>query len=282
MRVRLRHSAAACTPLAIAIVLSSALAARAAADLDQLAQRASCLIEPNSIVKLSSAVQGTIAKVEVARGDRVKAGQVVARLESEVEEVMLKAAELRAQSTAVMRARQAERQFALRKLERVRDLATRSVASTQQLEEAQSQAEVANAAVEQAEYEHSAAEIEARRLRATLERRIARSPVEGVVTRVELKAGEYADPQAPIAVIAEVHQLLVQVYLGALAFPLIEAGQPAEVQPSEVIGGSFRAEVMTKDPIIDPASGLFQVTLRLPNPKGEIPAGIRCKVRFVR
>ena len=48
-----------------------------------------CVIEPQQTVKLSSAVAGVIREVAVDRGDTVKKGQVVARLEAGVEEANL-------------------------------------------------------------------------------------------------------------------------------------------------------------------------------------------------
>jgi multidrug efflux pump subunit AcrA (membrane-fusion protein) len=53
--------------------------------LEHEAARASCLVEANSVIKLSSATQGTLSQVNFKRGAAVKVGQIVAQLESEVE-----------------------------------------------------------------------------------------------------------------------------------------------------------------------------------------------------
>src|SRR5262249_18396927 len=117
--------------------------------------------------------------------------------------------------------------------------------------------------------------------KAIIERRLIRSPVDGVVTRVDLHAGEFADSSNPVAVIAEIRPLLVEVYLPVDAYPLLAVGMRAQVKPQEPIGGSYEAEVITKDPQIDAASGMFQVTLKLPNEKEQVPAGLRCAVEFL-
>ena len=44
-----------------------------------------CVIEPNMTVELSSRADGIIENLLVERGDRVTAGQVVAKLDSRVE-----------------------------------------------------------------------------------------------------------------------------------------------------------------------------------------------------
>jgi multidrug efflux pump subunit AcrA (membrane-fusion protein) len=45
-------------------------------------------------------------------------------------------------------------------------------------------------------------------------------------------------------------------------------------------GGTHRAKVTVKDPVVDTASSTFMVRLELPNPKRDILSGVRCKIRF--
>lgn len=252
-----------------------------AAEIDSFTSNASCLIEANSIVKLSSPVQGALSKVLVQRGDHVTAGQVIAELDSDADQAALTAAEAKADSMVIIESKQAEYKAARAKLERTGQLINKAIMSQAQFEEAQMQSEVARLSVDQAKFEKTMAQIEVKRLRVLLDRRHIRSPINGVVTKIELHAGEYADPQqTPVAVIAEIVPLLVQVYLPVGAFPLVRIGAAVEVRPAPPIGGAYEAEVIAKDPQIDAASGLFQVTLRLPNPGEEIPAGLRCAIRF--
>jgi multidrug efflux pump subunit AcrA (membrane-fusion protein) len=44
--------------------------------------------------------------------------------------------------------------------------------------------------------------------------------------------------------------------------------------------GTYSARITVIDRVIDAASGTFRIRLELPNPKNEIPAGLRCKVKF--
>jgi RND family efflux transporter MFP subunit len=244
--------------------------------------QSSCLIDANQIVKLSSSMQGTLSKILVRRGDHVQTGQVVAELESEVEQAMYEAADLRAKSDAVIRARAAEKANAGRKLERQRQLMAKSVISPQILEDAETAAEVAKFAEEQAKLDQQLAGSEAKRLQATIERRTVRSPVNGVVTKVELHEGEFADPPVTLAIIAEIRPLLVEIYLPVDVYPHIQIGMNLEIRPQEPIGGAHVASILTKDPQIDSASGTFRITLKLPNTDEAIPAGIRCTARSVK
>src|SRR5262249_39657205 len=117
-------------------------------------------------------------------------------------------------------------------------------------------------------------------LKAIIERRLVYSPVNGVVTKLELHAGEYADPASPIAMIAENRPLLVEIYLPVEVYPDVKSGMPVVIKPRQPIGGVYSANIANKDPIIDSASGTFQVTAYLANEDASIPAGVRCGVEF--
>jgi RND family efflux transporter MFP subunit len=268
----------------LATCLAGAIAAAPAAAQDRLealTARASCLIEANRILRLSMPTPGLIAQVHVRRGDRVQAGQVVAELESEVERAQLAAAQLRAASGALIAGRRSELQNAEARLARSRGLAQREIASRQQVEDAQTAVDAARAALEQAQLDQRLAVLEAERLQATLDRRRAISPVDGVVTRVDLHAGEYADTAVPVLTIAEIRPLRVEVYLPVEAYPLVRAGMSAEIRPQEPLGSVHRARVVARDPLIDSASGLFQLLLMLPNEDESVPSGLRCRIRLL-
>jgi RND family efflux transporter MFP subunit len=260
------------------------LTAAVAQEIDLISKRTSCLISANSVIKLSSQAQGLLAKVNVQRGDPISAMAVVAELESSVEQATLQAAKLKAEADALVSSKAAELGFAEQRLGRQRELAGKNIvsASAQSLEEAETRVAVARSDLLQAELDRKLAAVDVERLTATLERRILRSPVNGVVATVEMHPGEYADPANVIATISETQPLKVEVYLPTDAYPMIRPGMRAEIRPQEPIGGSYVAEVASKDAQIDAASGLFQIRLRLDNPDNAIPAGLRCTVRFLR
>jgi multidrug efflux pump subunit AcrA (membrane-fusion protein) len=47
-----------------------------------------------------------------------------------------------------------------------------------------------------------------------------------------------------------------------------------------VLKQTVSAKVSTVDRVIDPASGTFRIRLTLPNPRNDIPSGLRCQVNF--
>ena len=75
------------------------LQAQTAAPLD-------CLLEPNRVIDVSSAVRGVLSAVEVDRGDLVEQDQVIARLDSAVEQAAMELAQARARANAEVQADQ--------------------------------------------------------------------------------------------------------------------------------------------------------------------------------
>jgi len=86
--------------LLLAILASRALSAAPGAGMDA---DLNCVILPDEQVEASSPVPGVIEEVLVRRSDRVERGQVLARLESSVEEATVALASARAQTDAEIR-----------------------------------------------------------------------------------------------------------------------------------------------------------------------------------
>jgi len=108
------------------------------------------------------------------------------------------------------------------------------------------------------------------------------APFSGVVMDRMLNPGDLAEAgtgRKPILKVAQVEPLRVEVVLPLEAFRKISVGSTATVTP-ERLGGHFPATVKVVDSVFDSASGTFGVRLELPNPKGTLPAGIRCGVEF--
>jgi RND family efflux transporter MFP subunit len=266
---------------AFAVSLVLAAGPAKAETLADYTRRASCLIGPNNVFKLSIGVQGTLETVMVERSDKVKKEQIIARLESGVEQAQLEAAKARAETDAIIRLKKTVHAAAAAKLERLKTLLAQTVATQQAVDDAGSAAAVALAELEQAELDKKLAAFEVERLEATLRRRTLRAPANGVVTAVDLHRGEYADSANSIATITEIDPLKVAVYLPADAYPLVAVGMHAQITPKETSSKSREAIVTVKDPQIDASSGLFLVQLRMPNPDGDIPAGVSCNAEFL-
>lgn len=238
-----------------------------------------CLVQPRQEVTVSAAIEGVVQDVLVDRGDLVKKGQVVARLESSVERASVSVAKARAESTGRVESGQARLQFASKELARQLRLQQQEVASESEMEEAKSVKDIAEAELLEAREQTKIAEYELQRSRAILGRRTIKSPVNGVVVEKILKEGEYADPPQLMR-LAEIDPLRVEVFAPLELYGHIEVGAQVEVRPEQPVGGSHMATVSVVDKVVDAASGTFGVRLDLPNPDYAIPAGLNCRVSF--
>jgi multidrug resistance efflux pump len=113
--------------------------------------------------------------------------------------------------------------------------------------------------------------------------RTIRSPINGVVVDVMRRPGEFGaiSFKDPIMTLAEIHPLHVEAILPSTMYGKISLGQRAQVVPEQPIGGRYETAVTVVDRVVDAASGTMGVRLELANPKGAIPAGVRCRVQFM-
>jgi RND family efflux transporter MFP subunit len=239
-----------------------------------------CLIQPKVVLKLGTPVPGLISEVLVDRGSVVKKGDVLARLESGVEEAALSLAQARAENDATVRSNRAKVDFQRRKDERFKQLRRNDTVSFATADEAETAARVAEHELDEAEVTLRLAGLEATRARELLKQRTIRSPIDGVVVERKLGAGEYAYDQAHLMTVAQIDPLNVEVFVPLTQFGKIRPGLKAEVRPEQPVGGRYTATVTIVDQVFDAASGTIGVRLELPNPEYAVPAGLKCQVRF--
>jgi len=266
--------------LAILIVSMAAGAGCANAQETKPEGQFDCLIQPKMVLKLGTSVPGLLSEVLVDRGDVIKKGDVVARLESGVEQAAVLLAKARAENDATVRSSIAKLEFLRRKDERSKLLRKNDTVSVAVADEAETSARVAEQDVEEAKVNLALAGLEVARANEVLKLRTIRSPIDGVVVERKLGPGEYAYDQAHLLTISQIDPLLVEVYVPLSQFGKIHVGASAEIRPEEPVGGRYAARVTVVDQVFDAASGTIGVRLELPNPNYALPAGLKCRVRF--
>ena len=211
------------------------------------------MIEPYEIVKISSQVAGILEMV-VERGDMVRKGQVVAQLRAGVENANVNLARVQVE-------------FSKRKLERNREMFLKKHISEHEKDEFETEIAKGEALLQDAVEK--------------LEMRTIRSTVDGVVMKRELSTGEYVGDK-PILAIAQIHPLNVEVIVPVRQLGSVHQGMYAEVRPESPVGGVYVGKIVIVDKVVDAASGTFGVRVELPNPSLNLPAGLRCRVRFLK
>lgn len=263
------------------LLLAAPLMLAASPSLAQLPQSMGldCVIEPSREIALSSAVTGIIESIEVDRGDTVREGQLLARLNSGVERASVALAKQRAQSDIKITSQKERLELAQRDRRRVDTLRTNNMISEREQDETRTTARLAQLDYDTAVEERTISELEYERAQEILKLREITSPLNGYVVDRFKNVGEYVEEQ-PILVLAQVNPLYVEVIAPVELYRKIEAGMTARIFPEAPIGGELEAVVKTVDPVVDAASGTFRVRLELDNSDNSIPAGIACSIAF--
>lgn len=265
----------------LALLLALAPGAAAPARADLASTELDCLIEPRKVIRLGSEVTGVLDEVNLERGDVVKAGQLVAKLQSGVEEATVKLARARSENGVPIKARTARLDFALGREERTAKLFKKKIVSGEQMETAMTERRLAELDLSEAEMDVGMAKLQLRQAIALLNQRMIISPIDGVIVQRALSPGEFINEQSHVVTIAEMGVLNIEVFVPIAFYGAVTIGMRGEVRPEEPVAGVYEATVTIVDELFDPASGTFGVRLRLPNPDHALPAGLRCKVRFL-
>jgi membrane fusion protein, multidrug efflux system len=194
------------------------------------------VVEPLRTVGVNSQLAGAVTQVFAEEGTRVRAGQVLVRMDDR---------ELAAQ----VRSLQASFAVAESNYQRAEQLRERQV-------------------VTQAEYDRDRAAYEAARaqldgLRTRLSYATVRAPVDGVVTRKAVEQGDVVGAQARLFEIGELATLVVRVNVSERDVVSLRAGQPADIGLDAFPGQSYTGTIRRIFPAADPASRLVPVEVAL-------------------
>ena len=140
-----------------------------------------CVIEPSMVVELSSSEDGIIEQVFVDRGDRVEANQILAKLESGLEQAALNYARERSQMTAEVLLHKASLAYGVKNQQRITELQEKKLVSLNESERVRTETEIERYKLQQAKENKRLAELELGRALETVKRHAMRSPIDGVV-----------------------------------------------------------------------------------------------------
>jgi len=242
-----------------------------------------CLIEPSQKLEMRSPVSGQIVAIHVERGSVVRKGQVLVTLDSNVEQATLAAASYRAVMEGQIRAAQSRLANVTQRLKRRDELQKENFISAQDRDDTAAEVRVAEAELLEARDNRELAKLEARRLTAVVARYSLVSPINAVVTDRLQNPGELAQTSetnnantSAIVKLAQTDPLRVDVVLPVARYGAVKVGAVVDIKPEPPFSGVYKATVRVVDRVVDAPSGTFRVRLELPNPNGDITAGIKC------
>ncbi len=236
----------------------------------------SCFIEPSETIDLGSPVAGLIEEILVERATPVSANQIVARLESTIEDTNLRVAAVQAQFSAEVIEYETLTARLKEKYRRAKAMYEQHAIPGNAYQDARMEYQVAAQQLENARHKRRVAQIEYDRAKRLREIRNIRSPIDGVVIERLLGAGELVQDK-PILTIAKIDPLKVEVILSVESFGTVTPGQQLRIRALE-LDTEHEATVSLVDQVVDSASGTYRATLTLPNPEHQIAGGLKCEV----
>jgi RND family efflux transporter MFP subunit len=239
-----------------------------------------CLIQPDSEADVGSPVVGVVESISVERGDRVRKGQVLAKLRSRVEAASLKVAKTRAEADADVKAARANYRYLQQELARAEDLYQQKFISKAALEKSRAEMQVAKEKLEQAKKQLDVWKREVELAKAQLELRAIRAPFSGMIAERHVSVGERIEDQ-PMFRLTQVDPLRVEIVVPAGLFGTIQKGMAVKVTPDLPNFDPLDAKVVLVDEFVDAASNTFRVRAPLPNSNGKIPYGSRCTAQLI-
>lgn len=225
-------------------------------------------LEPQQTVDIAAAETGVLRKINVSEGAEVKAGDVLAVLDSRLIEASLKVAKAKKNSTATILGASAEWEVSKNKLAQFTKLYTAGNARKDELVRAELEEKIAAAKLSRAREQKKILELEYQRILMQIEHRIIRSPVNGVVVTVNREAGELVSAShGPFIRIVDISQMKFITNVPQEDVRKISRGHEISIELDEG-GENLTGIVEHVSPIIDPTSDTVKVSVSLENPGG--------------
>jgi HlyD family secretion protein len=230
---------------------------------------ASGQIVPKKAVDISADITGRIVAIPVKEGQEVKQGQLLLRIDpSQYEAGVAQArATLSSSEASALQAR-ANRDQAKRAYDRAQQLrqTDTKLVSDEQLEQAQTQFQVAEAVATSAERQVDQARAALNQAEDQLSKTVLRSPIDGEVTRVAVEEGEVAVPgtfskeTGLLMTVSDLSVIIVKVQVDETDVVRLQLGDSADVTIDAFPDTTFSGRVtkISQSAILSASAGAAQ------------------------
>ncbi|HET9065570.1 MAG TPA: efflux RND transporter periplasmic adaptor subunit [Gemmatimonadales bacterium] len=222
-----------------------------------LSVNATGTIKSEATTMVKSETQGTVAEVLVRPGDRVRQGQVMARLDTKPLELALERAEANH--------RNAQARYSA---EIIPDSAATGAPPT-----------AARRAYARASSGLETAEVDLREAHLNLERAEIKAPFDGVIERVAIAVGERISSGADVAMVVDITHLRVDARVMEHDIPLLSRGGDAQVMVAAMPGDPIRGTIAAVLPLVDSAGKAGTAVVRIRG-DGKLRPGMYAEVRL--
>ena len=238
---------------------------------------------------VASKATGRLEWLNVREGSTVRAGEILARLESnDVKAQMQQAAAGVRVAQANLEQGTAELKDATRALERSRDLLAQKFVSAAAHDIVAARHEKAQAAIHGYRASIAVAQANLRVAEVAVEQTLIRAPFDGVVLTKNANVGDVLTPfssalgsQAAVVTMADMTTLEVEADVSEANLARVKLEQPCEIQLDALPGQRFRGIVQRTVPTVDRAKATVLVKVRFVDADPRILPEMSAKVAFL-
>jgi len=238
---------------------------------------------------ISSKATGRLEWLGVAEGSRVKAGELIARIDNRdvVAQEQSAEAQVGAARAGVEQAR-VEQQNAQVELRRNEDLVTKGFISQSALDTAKARADRATAQVASASAALNAALANARNAKVAVDYTEIRAPFDGVILSKTANVGDLVTPfsnatdsKGAVVSMADMSTLEVEADVSESSLSKVKVGQPAEVVLDALPDTRFRGHISRMVPTVDRAKATVMTKVKFDAIDPRILPEMSAKVSFL-
>jgi membrane fusion protein (multidrug efflux system) len=205
-------------------------------------------------VTVAADLPGLVSRIEFDSGKKVRAGDVLVRLDTRQEQAQLAAAE-------------AQRSLSSVNFERMKGLRDKGIVS---------QAEYDKASAEQKQAIAQTGESQA-----SIGRKTIRAPFSGVLGIRQVNLGQYLKPGDPIVPLQSLDPIYVNFAVPQQQLSNLRAGAEVRVTARDVEGSSATGTITAINSVVDEATRNVQVQATLANPDGRLRPGMFVEAQVV-
>ena len=219
-------------------------------------------VEPARSTMVAANATGRILQMLVDRGDSVKAGDPIAKLDARQASRNLDAMKVQKQ-LASTQAAQADRDCA-----RAEELHKEGVIATADVQQADARCEAARLQVKAAEAQASIIDI-------AVGDAVVRAPFDGIVSKQLTDEGSFVQPPSPVIELQQIDPVTVVLQVPAVHVGLISMGQTVGIElPDLTELGRLSGTVTRIAPSLTRDTRALIVEVALPNPDGKLRGGL--------
>jgi len=238
---------------------------------------------------IASKASGRLEWLGVTEGSRVKAGDVIARLDARDVAAQLDSAAANVKvARAGLEQAEAENRDAASSLKRTLDLVKQKFVSESALDQAKARADRAIAGVASARAALVAAEANERNARVAVDYTQIRAPFDGIILSKSANVGDMvtpfssaADSKGAVVTMADMSTLEVEADVSESSLSKISVGQPCEITLDALPGARFRGTVSRIVPTVDRAKATVMTKVRFEAIDPRVLPEMSAKVSFL-